>query len=428
MSQALGPCSGNDSFSVIRHENGAIACIDPRPSSRLACVSIRVKGGSDSDPLGKSGLAHLFEHLLFAGTPRFGRDMYMAAIEDEGAYPWAKTGASWITFSTVCSPDVTPKILAMETERFARTVSFLTAPVIEREKLVVRNERSQRVDSTPYGDALEHLLGKLYRHPTFGRIPVGIDDEVASISLDDCMEYFGRAFCAEHVNIAVSGNVVPHEISHAITCLMGAFPVEGKPAAEPRRRQTGSSSGPEAEVFIVPTKLPPKIYVGYLLPSAEQAAYDEARVAAYLLGKGQGSYLQRELVDHREAVLRQVQVKTLTRVGVPSVGIIEATPREGVPTESARHELRRVLGALESTGIGAGDAERARASYLRSWYHEDDTVRGRCDGLSLALLRSGSPSRYLRELIPAAHGGPVLLRRALDWWKPDRIAAEVIYQ
>jgi predicted Zn-dependent peptidase len=409
-----------DGFTLLRHGNGVTACVDERPGSPLAAISIRIEGGSGDDPIGRSGLAHLFEHLLFAGTPSVGRDLYMAAVYDAGAFCRATTGVSWNTFSTICAPDAVPEILRLETDRFAATVPYLTAAVVDREKQVVRRERAQRVDTAPYGDALERLFPLLYGPSPYSRIPVGIDGEVDSITLDDCVGHFSRGYGGGRVSIVASGAVAAEAVGDDLARLMNVFPRGERPV-----REFGTVPGP-APLIEVPTTLPPRIYLGFRLPAAHETAFDEARLGAYLLGKGEGSLLRRLLVGASPAVLSDVKVKTLTRAGIPSAGIIEATPADGVPVTGARAAIRRVLDEVSGTPIATADAERARADFRRSWYRDDDSIRGRADGLSLALLRSADPGRYARELDVAAPD-PEAISRAAGWWASERIAGEVVY-
>jgi predicted Zn-dependent peptidase len=412
-------CAEEGAYTLLRHDNGAVACVDRRPDSALTCVSIRIAGGSGADPIGRSGLAHMFEHLLFAGTPGIGRDMYMSAIEDEGAGCKATTGASWTTFSTICSPDATRDVLRLEIDRFANTVPYLDAEVLEREKKVVRSERAQRVDSAPYGDALEHLFGVLYGPSPYARIPVGIHDDIAAITLDDAQTYFADGYAAPRIAIAVSGPVATG-IDHTIGELLGVFPTGSDLPPAP------ASGDPAVRVREVASRLPAKLYLGYLLPSADRPEFDDARLGSYLLGRGDGGHLRRRLVDGADAILGDVKVKTLTRVGVPSVGIIEATPLDGVPVDAARAGIRGALDALLEAPLDADDVERAKADYRRAWYRDDDTARGRSDGLSLAMLRSGRPSRYAEELDPVT--GTRRSYDAVAWWAAANIVGEVIYR
>jgi predicted Zn-dependent peptidase len=408
-------------YTVLRYATGASACVDERPGTGLACLSIRIAGGSGDDPPGRSGLAHLFEHLLVTGTPSVGRDRYLSVVQDCGAQFRATTGASWTTFSTLCAADALPEILRLETDRFATTIGFLTEPVVEREKQVVRRERAQRVDTAPYGDALERLFPMLYGRSGYGRIPVGIDAEVAAITLGDCVDHFRTGYAGGRIAVALSGDVVTGEVADSLAALMGVLPPGDGRAGD------GGTVTPETVSAEVPTTLPPKLYLGFRLPPADEAAFDQARLGAYLLGKGDGSLLRRSLMHTEPAVLSDVQVKTLTRLGVPSAGIVEAVPAEGVPVATARAEVRRVLGEVAAGPVDDADADRARADFRRSWHRDDDAIRGRADGLSLALLRSGDPARYDRELDAAASARPDLIRAAVGWWAPDRVVCEVVY-
>ena len=405
---------------VMTHDNGARACVDSRPDRGLIALSVRVAGGAAVDPLGKSGLAHLFEHLMCTGTRRLGRDGFRAAIEDEGASSRARTGVSWTTFSTICTAGAAQKVLDLEIERFGQTTAFLDSVVIEREKSVVLRERSQRLDGAPYGNALEHLLRMLYGDSPYGRLPVGIAHEVRSLTKAECLGYFARAYAAPNIAIAVSGDVAASELTASLDQLMDSFPAGRAEDAEPAAAPSGE------RVHQLNADLPPKLYLGYLLPAADQVAFDRARLGAYLLGKGEGSYLRQILINRNQPVLSDVKISTLTRVGMPSAGVIEAVPADGVPVGTARGALLSSLDEIASRTFAPTDINRAQADYRRSWYRDDDTVLGRANGLSLGLLRSADPARYYQELDPAELA-PALIPAALEWWNSRRIAGEVIY-
>jgi hypothetical protein len=128
------------------------------------------------------------------------------------------------------------------------------------------------------------------------------------------------------------------------------------------------------------------------------------------------------------SVVSAVRISTLTRIAAPSVGVIEARPAAGVDIDRVRDRLRSCLAGLDDSVVGPADVARASAYYQGSWYADDDTTRGRADGLSLALLRSGDAGRYERELEPATRFGVADMAAALGYWGADRIAGEVVYR
>ena len=407
---------------VHRHDNGALVCVDQNPATPLASISIRIGGGSAADPVGRSGLAHLFEHLFFTGTRRIGRDGYTRAVQDLGAECNAATSVSSTKFYETFSAELLAEVVGLETERFGGTVEYLTEAVLEREKAVVRRERSQRVEGTPYGDALEHLYRLLHGDTPLGRLPVGIAEEIDPITLEDCASHFRRCFRGGRITVAVSGNVdLDEAVTHTAT-LVDVF--AGGDAAPTVPVVPAQPTGAVREVV---GNLPPRVYLGYRLPPAESPVYDEVRLASYLLGKGQGSWLNRHLVGDG-SVVSAVRISTLTRIAAPSVGVIEARPAAGVDIDRVRDRLRSCLAGLDDSVVGLADVARASAYYQGSWYADDDTTRGRADGLSLALLRSGDAGRYERELEPATRFGVADMAAALGYWGADRIAGEVVYR
>lgn len=412
--------------------SGARAVLIRDPARPVVAVCLRFPVGSAGDPAGRSGLAHMLEHMMFCGTRRFGRGGHAAMIETMGGYVNAWTSADWTKYVHVVARDLLPVLLELEAERLTQAPEMMSEAGLEAEREVVLSERRQRMESIPYGTAVETLVAALYPAGSpYHRLPIGAVADVHQITLSDCLGFHADHYAAAPVNLALVGDLWPEDLAGQVARLLGALGPQEAPAP-------GTVIGP-APVAAVPRTLPstrrievsgsprPKIFIGCLLPPAASWDFDLARLAGLYLGRGLSARLPTTLV-HRDQVATAVTVKTMARAADSSVGIIEIVPATGVRPGDVIARLDAAIGEPAGGGLADPDLRRAQAVYRSSWLADDDTFTGRSDSVSLAMQLTGSASTYFGHdaRISAVTLGE--LRRAVQAWHQPGHRVELIYQ
>lgn len=394
-----------------------------RDSARpLVSTSMRFAAGSRDDPAGRSGLAHMLEHMMFCGTRRFGRSGHLKAIQALGGFANAKTSADWTKHFHVVSPDLLGVLLDLEMERLADAPGVMSAAALDIERDVVLNERNQRMESVPYGTATETLLSRLYPPGSpYQRLPIGRIEDVRRIGLDDCLRFHADNYLAPRVNLAIVGDFDPDDVTGPVADLLAVLG-PGAPAVH----QPTLSEPPPTDRVVLRCSFRPKIYLGYLLPPADSWDFELARFAGLFLGRGVSARLPDRLVRQGQ-VASAVTVKTMARAADRSVGIIELVPADGVAPADAINALDRVLAEALDDGLAAADLDRAKAVYRSSWLADDDTFVGRSDSLSLAMQLTGSAEMYLRHDARISAVRLDELRQALQHWHQPERRVELIY-
>jgi predicted Zn-dependent peptidase len=402
--------------------HGARAVLLVDPDQPLVATSLRIATGARDDPAGRSGLAHLLEHLMFAGTRRFDRGGHFEAIQTMGGFVNAKTSADWTKYYHVVTPDLTGTLLELETERFTDSPGRISRPHLDLERDVVLGERHQRVGSVAFGDAPERLVGALFPPGSrYHRLPVGLPADLAAATVDDCQRFHSRHYRAPRVNLAIAGNVDPDRVADRIDTLLGVFP----PGSPPPGRTPAAAAEPARQRITVRTTFRPKVLLGLLLPPEGSWDYELARFAAYCLGKGVTSVLSERLV--RQGVASDLRVRTMGRALDRSVGIIEIVPATGVPADRAIAVLDRAMGQLLDGALTERDLVRTMAVYRASWLAGDDSLQALSDSLSLAMQLSGTTADYLRHDERVRGLTLDCLRRAVQHWhRPDH-RVELVY-
>lgn len=387
---------------------GARALLLRDAARPLVAWNLRLATGSWHDPPGRSGMAHVLEHLTFVRTRRHGRGGHGAAIQARGGYVNAKTSADWTKYQYGITPDLLDLVLQWEIERFSDSIAMATGADLALEQDVVLNERRQRTEGAAYGDALEILVSHLFGPDSgYHRLPVGHPREVPVISLDEAREFHAKHYVAARVNLAIVGDFAPDAIAERVRDLLCVFGSGGSAPAV-------GGSGPVATHRItVETPLKPKIFAGYRLPPEGSREFELARLAAYALGRGSSSMLNRQLPE-----ASSIAVKTMGRAHDSSIGVIELVPRDGVSADQALAALDRVI------ATGEPDLARAKAMYLAGRMSDDDSFMNRADGVSLAMQLGIAHGEHDRAVETATAED---LRHGIALWHQPGHRIEVVY-
>jgi predicted Zn-dependent peptidase len=403
---------------------GARAVLIRDPARPVVAVSLRFSAGSARDPAGRSGLAHVLEHMMFAGTRRFGRGGHATMIEAIGGYVNAWTSADWTKYVHVVAHDLFPVFLELEAERLTQTPEAMTEAALAIERDVVLSERRQRMESHPYGTAIETLVSALYPADSpYHRLPIGAVQDVRRIGLSDCLAFHAENYTAARVNLAVVGDLHPEDAASRVAALLDVLnPMTGAPGPA-----AAASTLPQTRRIEVRSSFRPKIFIGCLLPTAASWDFELARLAGLYLGRGLSARLPDQLI-RREQVATAVMVKTMARAADSSAGIIEIVPAGGVRPDELIARLDAAIEQPAGGDLTDVDLQRAKAVYRSSWLADDDTFTGRSDSISLAMQLTGSAGSYLTHDARISTVQLDELRGAVAAWHQPGRRVELIYQ
>lgn len=406
--------------------SGARAILVRDDSRPLVATSLRFSAGAAQDPPGRSGLAHLLEHLMFGGTRRFGRNGHIKMIQSMGGYANATTSADWTRHYHVVPPELLTIFLELEAERLVDAPAMMTEAAVRQEQDVVLGERRQRIDSVPYGEATETLLAALYPPQSrYHRMPIGSATEVRQLELGDCQAFHAGYYTGERANLAIVGDMRPEELAGPVTALLdvlGAPPVRAAGDRQAVSAWLGKTSRIE-----VTSGLKPKVFLGCLLPPSVSWDFELARFAGLFLGRGLSARLPDRLV-RRDQVASAVAVKTMARAADASAGIIEIVPVDGVTPDEVIARCDAVLADVVAGHLDAAELARTKAVYRSSWLADDDTFTGRSDSLSLAMQQDGSAASYFGHDARISAVTLDELRGAAGCWHQPDHRVELIYQ
>lgn len=403
------------SWRVRRHVlgNGLRLLVLPDPSTPLISFHTWLRVGSRNEVAGKTGLAHLFEHLMFGATRNHPSGEFDRELERMGAETNAATWMDWTYYHETFPPEALDLVLEFEADRMANLV--LTEEVVAREKSVVANERRYRVEDRVDG-FLDELLYKTafevhpYRHPTIGWM-----EDIEGFTLQDCLDFYGSYYSPGNAIIVAVGSFDPDDIVSRVEGKFGAMAAQHIPPLDvpEEPHQEG-----ERRVEVSREMPAPKLLVGYHIPGIGAPQNAAIVVLNTILCGGESGRLVRRLVHDSE-----VAADFYGWAGVfadPCLLELQVDLREGRRPEEVLGLLDAELALLVEDGVSEEEIATARNRNRLAFYMGLSTASGKANQLGFfetVLDDCGALTRRIRDI--EAVGRDQVLEAARSTFRPE---------
>jgi len=375
-----------------RLDNGLRLVVHPDPSVPVVAVHLMFHVGSKNERPGKTGFAHLFEHLLFQGSEHVEGTSHMRFVQDAGG---SMNGSTWFDRTNYYETLPSNRLdlaLWLESDRTGFFLPAISQAKLDNQRDVVKNERRQSYENRPYGLAVETVLretfptGHPYRHPT-----IGFMEDLDAATLEDVTAFFRDWYGPANATLVVAGDVADAVALERVRHWFG----ELKGNTPPSPREIPARSPARADVRIEDDVTVPRVYLAFPAPSFADPGFEAADVLASLLAEGKSSRLYASLVyDLRVAADVTAYVWPTESVGLMWV---VATARPGVDAATLEGEIRRVLDELRSGGPNARELAGARNRARRQLVRRLDSVGHRADLIAHAAVYRDEPG-YVNDV------------------------------
>jgi zinc protease len=414
------------SVPVERHTlgNGLKIVLSRDPSVPVVAVNLWYGVGSRNEAAGRTGFAHLFEHMMFQGSEHVPKNKHFELVERAGGTLNAST---WFDrtnyFETVPSHQL-ELALWLESDRMGWMLPAMDQDKLDNQRDVVKNEKRQRYDNQPYGDWDERLQRLVYpeRHP-YHHTVIGSMEDLDAASLDDVASFFRTFYVPNNAVLTVAGDFDATRIVDTIGRYFGDIPAGAPPPPIPGEPDLEPLIGETVRDHVVGDVPLPRVIMAFRIPPYSSDDFAEAEVARAVLGMGRASRLYRSLVRERR-VAKDVVSYAFPLLTGASMLLVWATGYPGASPASLETALAEELDGL----VTAEDHEVERAVAVA----ETDLVRGleqvgeRADLLSMFDLYFDEPDRLNREVDRLRSVGVEDVRRfAAERLRPDNRAVLV---
>jgi len=361
----------------------------------LVAVNLWYHVGSKNERPGRTGLAHLFEHMLFQGSAHVGTNDHFRLVQQVGG---VANGSTWYDRTNYYETLPAPALdlgLWLEADRMGFLLEALTEEKLANQRQVVINERRQRVDNQPYGRALERLHELLYPEGHPYRWPViGYLDDIAAATLDDVRQFFSTHYVPANAVLTLAGDFDPAAALERVARWFGDLPAAPRPAPVAAPADPPSAGERRAEL---PDEVRlPRVYLGFRAPAYGAPDWYAGSMLAAALASGKSSVLYQDLV-YRRQIAQEVGVY-LYPTELEATLIVVATAKPGVEAAEIERALDDHLARAAAAPPDGADLERARNQVLTNAYEQLESVEGKADLLSHYTTHFDDPGRLGSEL------------------------------
>lgn len=363
-------------------------------SSPNVAVQMWYHVGSKDDPQGRSGFAHLFEHLMFKSTRHMHAEQMDRLTEDVGGANNASTGDDVTNYFEVVPANYLQTLLWAEAERLSSL--NVDEPNFKSERAVVEEEYRQSVLADPYGQLFNAIDPHSYAVHPYRRPTIGSIEDLEAASLQDVIDFHRTFYRPDNATLIVAGDFDPVQLQAWVDRYFGWIPKPATPipqvtATEPKRRKD------RHDTVTADTAPLPAVAISWLIPPAADSADAIAlQVAAALLSRGDSSRLYQALV-YRHQAARQVDAQADLRVG-PGLFVTYAILASGHTTAQVEKLLHEEIIWLATQPIAADELERAKIQLLTDELKQRQTAQGLAFALGQAALIGGDAARVNTDL------------------------------
>jgi len=374
--------------------NGLRLIIHQDRSAPVATVNVWYHVGSGSEKPGRTGFAHLFEHLMFMGSehapyPEFDRRLEAAGANNNGSTTEDRTN-----YYEAGPANALPLMLWLEADRMGYLLPTMDAAKVDAQRDIVKNERRQSYENQPYGMVGDHMPRMLYpaSHP-YSWTVIGSMADLSAASLDDVKQFFREYYAPNNAVISVAGDVDPAEVRRLVREYFGHLPrgpeiVKPTPVRPAMTRDTALVL--EDRVGLA------RLY--YVFPAVKAWDRDDAalNVAAYVLTGARNARLTKRLVYEEQLVSNVSAFNGSLNLAGDFQLVATAKPGGALPAiqRVIDEELRR----LATEGPTERELQQARNALEASFLSGIERVQSKADQLNSYYFELGVPDGFQRDL------------------------------
>ncbi|HEX2961290.1 MAG TPA: pitrilysin family protein [Ignavibacteriales bacterium] len=344
-------------------DNGLEVILYPDKSLPILAANIWYRVGSANETKGKTGFAHLFEHMMFQGSKHVPKQMHFKYIQEAGGNLNGTTSTDRTNYYQSLPSNYLEMVLWLESDRMGFLIPALGQDKLDNQIDVVKNERRQRYDNAPYGMAWEIIFSNLYpeNHP-YHWPTIGYMQDISNITLSDVKDFFHTYYVPNNASLVIGGDINIPKTKELVQRYFGPIP-------------RGNSV---KEVFAPDVSLEknislihednvqlPRIYFAWHTTNAytdQDAALD---ILSYILSSSKNSRLYKTLIFEEEIAQDISAFQHSAKYGGSFV--IVATARPGISLDQIKEEVFRQLDLLIENGISPEEMEKAKNNIKASF-------------------------------------------------------------
>ena len=360
-------------YTDTKLENGLRVIVAPDHSAPVVAVAVTYDVGSRNERPGRTGFAHLFEHMMFQGSENVGKGEHFLLVMNNGGGMNGSTNEDKTNYYQVVPKNQLDLVLFLEGDRM-RSLAVNEAN-LNNQRNAVQEERRLGIDNQPYGKAELEIDNLSYDNFAYKHSTIGYMADLDAATLNDVKEFFRIYYAPNNAVLTIVGDVDLPMALEKVKKYFGGIPSQAIPKSPDLTEPP--HYGERRETIEDPLARLPMLLVAYHIPPGNTSDNNAALVLADVLGAGRSSRLYQHLVKDKQ-LATQIQVQADWRMG-PGLFYIMAIPRAGVKGEDLENAIYEELEAVKKEGITPRELEKARVQFRRS------TIQSRQSALTTAM-------------------------------------------
>jgi zinc protease len=367
--------TGTVEFEEFDLNNGLHVIMHKDDTNPIVAVDIWYHvGAKDEDP-GRTGFAHLFEHMMFQGSKNIGKTQHFDYIQKAGGTLNGTTNQDRTNYFETVPSNQLELLLWLESDRMSTLQ--VTQENFDNQREVVKEEKRQRYDNVPYGSRWGEIMKRLFKGQTYEWIPIGSMDDLNSADLGYAQEFYSKYYSPDNAVLVVAGDIDYEQTK----LLVRKYFDELKPAGTKKKKypEIEFNQGEVKDVLFDNVQLP-ALYIGYKIPGTSDNESYALEILSNILGDGKSSRLYNDIVYEKKASKSAGSfIWDNEKAGML---VIYATGFKNTDLDSLESEISSLVDKLNTTEVLDSELEKAKNSIENDYINNMQTVLGKADALA----------------------------------------------
>ncbi|THD35625.1 MAG: insulinase family protein [Sphingomonas sp.] len=393
--------------------------------TKTANVSVQVwyNVGSKDDPKGKSGFAHMFEHLMFKATRNLKSENFDRLTEDVGGYNNASTNDDFTNYYEVVPANHLQRLLFAEADRMASLVVEPVSYASERD--VVKEELRLRTLATPYGKLYSIYYPEIsYRVHPYARPGIGSLDNLEAATIDDVRAFHATYYRPDNAVLVVAGNFDPAQLDAWVDRYFGGIKRPDRPIPRVTVNEPERTVATNYTVYEPNTPLP-AVLISYPVPSDNNGDIPALTVLDAILSRGDSSRLYQDMV-YRDQLAQSANTFLDTKQGTGSF-VVTATMADGKDVAAGEAALRAELARVRDGLVTPAELARAKNQLITATIQSRETADGKASTIARSVIIDGDPAAADKQLAAIQRVTPTDIQRVARRYLTDNRSAAIRY-
>ena len=346
-------------FTETTLDNGLKVIIAPDHFAPVFSIDVTYNAGSRNEKQGRTGFAHLFEHMMYEGSVNVGKGEHMFLVQNYGGAMNGTTNEDRTTYFEELPKNQLDLALFLESDRMKAL--NITQANLDNQRNAVQEERRLSVDNQPYGKSYEEVESMAYDAFPYHHSVIGSMEDLNAASIDDVKDFFRTYYAPNNAVLVLVGDIDPAQALAKVKKYFGDIPRQAAPAelsfTEPDHDKERVKNMTDALARL------PQILMAYNAPPGNAPDSYALQVLVSVLSNGRSSRFYQHLVKEKQLAVNAGAFLQGRRG--PSLVEVEAVPRPGVKVEDLEKAIDDEIAAVQKDGVTDAELVKVRTQFLR---------------------------------------------------------------